>query len=189
VRDLLILGVGVHALEMVEIVERVNRVAASWNLLGYLAADESHPAEPQNGYPVLGTLEQLSRYADACLVPAFGWPVSQLVPRERLVSLIDPTCFVSRTATIGAGSVLYPGCFVGLNARIGDFVFCLSGCKINHDTVLEDRVTLASGHPGRLHPRGGGLLSRAGVRGARGTADQPRQHDRDGRGGGEGCPA
>jgi sugar O-acyltransferase (sialic acid O-acetyltransferase NeuD family) len=145
VRDLLILGVGVHALEMVEIVERVNRVAASWNLLGYLAADESHPAEPQNGYPVLGTLEQLSRYADACLVPAFGWPVSQLVPRERLVSLIDPTCFVSRTATIGAGSVLYPGCFVGLNARIGDFVFCLSGCKINHDTVLEDRVTLASG--------------------------------------------
>jgi acetyltransferase-like isoleucine patch superfamily enzyme len=41
--------------------------------------------------------------------------------------------------------VLYSHCFVGLNARIGDALFCLSGCIINHDDVIEDRVTLASG--------------------------------------------
>ena len=38
-RDLLILGTGVHALEMVEIVERVNRAAATWNLIGLITAD------------------------------------------------------------------------------------------------------------------------------------------------------
>jgi hypothetical protein len=34
VRDLLILGADVHALEMAEIVERINAAAPAWNLLG-----------------------------------------------------------------------------------------------------------------------------------------------------------
>jgi acetyltransferase-like isoleucine patch superfamily enzyme len=48
------------------------------------------------------------------------------------VALIDPSVFLSRTATVGAGCVLYPHCFVGLNARIGN------------DVVVEDRVVIAS---------------------------------------------
>jgi sugar O-acyltransferase (sialic acid O-acetyltransferase NeuD family) len=142
VRDLLILGVGVHAAEMAEIVERLQ---PQWRLLGFLAQEGQPFGEPLNGYPVLGTLDRLPEYPDAGLVPAFPWPRSLPVPRERLVSLIDPTVFVSRTAAIGAGCVLYPHCFVGLNARIGDGAFCLSGCQINHDTVLEEGVVLASG--------------------------------------------
>ncbi len=35
-RDLLILGSGIHALEMVEIIERVNLAQPTWKLLGYL---------------------------------------------------------------------------------------------------------------------------------------------------------
>lgn len=144
-RDLLILGTAVHAAEMAEIVERVDRVQPTWRLLGFLSAEAKHVGEQQNGYPVLGTLDELPRYPEACLVPAYPWPQSLALPRERLVSLVDPTVFVSRTATVGVGCVLYPHCFVGLNARIGDGAFCLSGCLINHDTVLEDRVVLASG--------------------------------------------
>jgi sugar O-acyltransferase (sialic acid O-acetyltransferase NeuD family) len=145
VRDLLILGVGVHAAEMAEIVERMNGARPTWTLLGFIAPEEQSVGEPQNGYPILGTIDQLPDYPDACLVAAFGWPLSLLVPRDRLVSLVDPAAFVSRTAAIGAGCVLYPHCFVGLNARIGDHVFCLSGSVINHDNVLEDRVVVASG--------------------------------------------
>ena len=39
-QDLLILGAGVHAGEMVEIVERVNLIKKTWNLLGFIATDE-----------------------------------------------------------------------------------------------------------------------------------------------------
>ena len=143
-RDLLILGADVHALEMAEIVERVNAAAPTWNLLGFLTTQAQRVGERLNGYPVLATLDQLPEYPEADLVPAYPCPRSLPVPRERLVSLIDPTAFVSRTATIGAGCVLYPNCFVGLNARICDYTFCLSGSVINHDTVLEERVVLAS---------------------------------------------
>jgi sugar O-acyltransferase (sialic acid O-acetyltransferase NeuD family) len=145
VRDLLILGVGVHAAEMAEMVERVNGARPTWNLRGYIAPEAQPVGEQRNGYPILGTLDRLPDYPDACLVPAFRWPRSLAVPRDRLVSLVDPAAFVSRTAAIGVGCVLYPHCFVGLNARLGDYVFCLSGCVINHDDVLEDRVVVASG--------------------------------------------
>lgn len=147
-RDLIILGTGVHGAEMAEIVARVNAATPTWNLLGYLAAT---PEQAQragaclHGYPVLGVVAELERFPTAALVPDNGFPRSLALPLKRLVSLIDPSAFVSCTATIGRGCVIYPGCYIGLNARLGDWVFALSGSIINHDDVIEERTVLASG--------------------------------------------
>jgi len=143
--DLLILGAGVHAAEMAEIVDRVNGVEPAWNLLGFVSHTGEKVGETLNGYKVLGTQDVLEQNAGAYLVKAFEWPFEAEVPRERLVSLIDPSSVVSRTARIGVGCVIYPHCYIGLNARLDDYVFVLSGCIINHDDVIEDRSTLASG--------------------------------------------
>jgi len=143
--DLLILGAGVHAAEMAEIVDRVNRVEPAWNLLGFVSPDGEKIGDMLNGYKVLGTREVLDRHAGAFLVKAFEWPREEEAPRERMTSLIDPSAVVSRTARIGVGCVIYPHCYIGLNARLGDNVFVLSGCIINHDDVIGDYSTLASG--------------------------------------------
>jgi sugar O-acyltransferase (sialic acid O-acetyltransferase NeuD family) len=145
-RELIIYGAGAHAQEMAEIVDRLNRVEPTWRLLGF-AIPEGHPdpaASALNGYPVLGGSELFGRYADAAFLPEFGSGRLE-IERERIASLIAPTSFVSRTANIGAGCVIYPNCFVGANASLGDRVFVLSGSAINHDDCLENRVTLASG--------------------------------------------
>jgi sugar O-acyltransferase (sialic acid O-acetyltransferase NeuD family) len=144
-RDLIILGAGVHAAEMAEIVARVNAAEATWNLLGFLSPKAERIGEMLNGYPILGSVDALTRYPEALFVPDNEFPRDLLPPRDRLVSLIDPSAFVSRTASIGAGSVIYPHCFIGLNARLGDLVFALSGCAINHDVVIGDHVVFASG--------------------------------------------
>ena len=143
-RDLLILGNGIHNLEMAEMVERVNQVRPTWNLIGFVSADGRGVGQVRNSYPVVGGPEAVGRHPEALLVPEYGWP-REGTPRERLVSLVDPSTFVSRTATIGAGCVIYPNCFIGANAKLGDYAFMLSGCVVNHDNVLEDGVTLASG--------------------------------------------
>lgn len=141
-QSLLLLG-AVHAAEMVEIVARINAVQPTWDLRGLLPPPGDDPGNVINGAPVLkGSWQD---YPDAVFVPAFGWPKELLPPRDRMVSLVDPSSFVSRTATLGVGCVIYPNCFIGLNARLGDLVFCLSGAVINHDDVVGDRVTLASG--------------------------------------------
>lgn len=144
-RDLIILGTGVHGAEMAEMVERINRLEPTWNLLGFISPRGDKLGEKHNGYPVLGMPEVLAQYPVACLVADNEWPRSNQVPMERLISLIDPTAVVSRTAQLGAGCVIYPHCYIGLNARLGDYVFALDGCIINHDDVLEDRCVLASG--------------------------------------------
>jgi sugar O-acyltransferase (sialic acid O-acetyltransferase NeuD family) len=162
-RDLLILGLGEHAAEMAEIAERVNCAESAWNLLGYVSPNGDRVGEAMSGYPVLGKADVIEQYPDACLVPAFGWPREAVVPRERLVSLIDPTTVVSRTAQVGAGCVLFPHCYVGFNARLGDFVFALSGCIINHDDVIEDWSVLTSGVrlAGSVHVETGCYLGQA----------------------------
>jgi acetyltransferase-like isoleucine patch superfamily enzyme len=144
-QDLLILGIGAHGPEMAEIVERVNAVTPTWNLLGYVSPDGSRVGEVVHGYPVLGALEALEARPEARVLPVgpfFGCPEGV---RPRLASLVDPTAFVSRSARIGAGCTVYPHCYIGANARLEDFVFCLAGCVINHDDVLGERTVLASG--------------------------------------------
>jgi len=144
-KDLIILGAGVHAAEMVELIERMNAAVPRWNLLGFIAEEEEAVGGTINGLPVLDWADAWRRYPEAEFALSYGFPRELLPPRERLISVVDPTAFVSRTASIGAGCVIYPHCFVGVNARLGDYVFCLSGSVINHDDVLEDWVTLASG--------------------------------------------
>jgi len=145
-KNLIILESTVHALEMAEIVERINPVAPTWKLLGYIAADKhtDHIGKQFNGYPVLGTRVVPTRYPDAMLVPNHEYQDPIDLPPERFATIIDPTAFVSRTAQIAGGCVIYPHCYIGHNTRLGHRVFMLDGTVINHDNVIEDNVTIAS---------------------------------------------
>jgi len=145
-KDLLILGTGVHALEMVEIVERVNRASPTWNLLGLIRTDPQLVGQRLNGAEVVGLPDDLSRYPDAGLSPNWA-DLKSLgdVPVDHFVSLIDPSTFISRTARIGVGCVFYPHCFVGLNARVDNIVFCMTGSVINHDNVIGEWTALTTG--------------------------------------------
>jgi sugar O-acyltransferase (sialic acid O-acetyltransferase NeuD family) len=145
-KELIILGTGVHGLEMAEIVERINRVERQWNLLGYIAEERRAEGVGQvlNGYPVLGTAARIADFPEASFVPCNEFHDAIEVAAERFVSIVDPSAFVSRTARMGRGCVIYPSCFVGLNASLGDLVFMLSGAIVNHDDVLEDKVVLCS---------------------------------------------
>jgi sugar O-acyltransferase (sialic acid O-acetyltransferase NeuD family) len=143
-RNLIILGAGVHSLEMMDIVERVNRVRKTWNLLGFISAEAKDVGKERGGLKIVGCPEDFAKFPDAEFVPDNEWPRHVPVPRERLTTLIDPTTFVSRAAVIGKGCVFYPHCFIGHKARIGDYVFSLAGSVVNHDDVIEDRVVIAS---------------------------------------------
>lgn len=144
--DLIILGTGVHGLEMAEIVRRINLAAPAWNLLGFIAPPKRADVVGQirHGYPVLGMIDAIDNHPDALLVPDNEFPHDAPVPRDRLTSLIDPCCFVSPAARIGPGCVIYPNCFIGHNAQLGERVFSLAGSVINHDDGLEDHVVLCS---------------------------------------------
>jgi hypothetical protein len=128
--DLLILGTGAHAAEMACIVERINRPAPTWRLLGFVSPHSVSPGATQGDLPVLrpATIGELP---DAALVVENEWPRPLAVPRDRLASLVDPSVFVAPTATMGAGCVLFPHGFLGHRARLGDEVFRLAAVEMD----------------------------------------------------------
>ncbi|HEY5039220.1 MAG TPA: hypothetical protein VIJ93_09135 [bacterium] len=162
-KDLIILGTGVHGAEMVEIVERVNADKKTWNLIGFLSFDKAQKGRSFNQTPVLGSFDDIPGFSKAFFIPNNKWNRSTPLPMNRVTSLIDPTTFISRTAQIGKGVVLYPNCYVGLQAKIGDFVFSLSNSVINHDVVLETGVIVTSGVmlAGSVHVEEGCYLGQA----------------------------
>ena len=143
--DLIIVGTGIHALETAEIVERINRDKPVWRLLGYIHLDNEHPKTPElNGYPVLGGPDTALNYPNAYFAHCFKSKITQ-VPHDRWATIIDPSVFVSRTAQIGRGCIVFPNGYIGVNAVLGDFVFCLSGVIVNHDDVIGNDTSLTSG--------------------------------------------
>lgn len=144
--DLIIYGTGIHAREMADLVDAANAVTPTWNLLGFLDAVKTgkEAAAELDGRPVLGGKEDVGRFADVSFLPAYDTGPLDVEP-ERIASLVAPTAFVAKTATLGLGCVLYPGCFVGANARLGDRVFALANAVVNHDCVVGDGVCLATG--------------------------------------------
>jgi len=143
-RDLIILGTGIHSMEMVEIIERINAVSPVWSLLGFLSPDGREIGTVRNGYPVLAGPEGINLNPEACLVPDNEWPQNIELPWERVVSIVDPSTVVTRTSSIGKGCVVYPNGFIGANAVLGDRVFVLAACTINHDDIIGNYTVLAS---------------------------------------------
>lgn len=143
--ELIILGIHPHAIEMAEIVERINQVAQTWNLVGFVSGNGDMIGEKLLGLPILELHDAMERHPEAYLVPEYDWPHKSDIPRHRLATLIDPNAIISRTAEIGLGCVIYPNCFIGAHVKIGNFLFCLSGSIINHNDTIGDNVTLTSG--------------------------------------------
>lgn len=161
-KDLIIASIGIHALEMAEIVERINRIAPTWNLLGFLTRDGQDRGQPAvHGYDILGTVKDTDRYPHCWFAIDNERPVA--LPGDRLATIIDPTAFVSRTAQMGAGCVICPHCYIGANAILGNRVFALAGAVINHDDHLEDDVILCTNVSlaGSVHVEAGCYLGQA----------------------------
>lgn len=156
-----IVGDGTHSAEMVEIVERINSVKPTWNLLGFITAEGA--GQQGNGYRVLGGPSVIKDYPTAFFASMAGRAPTELIPTDRLVSIVDPSSAVSRSASLGRGVVVYPHCYIGLNARLADHCFMLAGCVVNHDVVFERGVTLAAGVTiaGNVHVGPGTYLGQA----------------------------
>ncbi len=145
VEDLIILGAGIHAVEMADLVDRINAAEPRWRLRGFIRRRADDPAETLAGRPVLGTVEALGDWGDCRVAFEHDFRDDPGVGPERWASLLDPSTAVAASAVVGAGCVIYPHGFIGAGAVLGRRVFALAGCTINHDCLAGDHVTLCSG--------------------------------------------
>ncbi len=149
-KDLIIVGAGGFARELLQWVKDINKVNNRLRIKGFI--DDN--ADALNGiecdYSIIGSIETWQPSANEVYALAIAAPKTKEIVANKLKSrgavfteIIHPTAVINEFAKYGEGLVMYPFSSLGPNSVTGDFVTVLiSG--VPHDAVVEDYVTISS---------------------------------------------
>lgn len=154
-RSLVVMGAGGFARETVELVNAINAVEPTWDLLGLLDDDERTHGTTRVGVPVLGASDWLDARRDVAVVVCLGSPTS-LGLRERVVdrlaldddryaTLVHPSAVVPASVTVGPGTVIHAGSVATAEIEIGAHVAVMPAVVFTHDDVVADFATFGAG--------------------------------------------
>ena len=151
-KDLIIFGASGFGREVAWLVERINKVNLTWNILGYIDDNEAIQNSEINGYKVLGNTGDIKKYSDntyfICAVGAskirqnIVSKIKNINPETHFATLIDPSVEMSDRVTVGEGTIICAHTIITVNISIGNHVIINLDCTIGHDSVLNDFVTL-----------------------------------------------
>lgn len=126
-----------------------------YRLLGFLDDRDELQGRVVHGYPVLGRYVDAHRFPEALLSTWIGSVGTCLrrpaviaalgLPRERFVTIVHPTAYVSRRARLGYGVVVLQHCTVAAQAVLGDHVVVLPNSVISHDDTIGDYTVITGG--------------------------------------------
>jgi sugar O-acyltransferase (sialic acid O-acetyltransferase NeuD family) len=148
---ILLIGAGGHARSCIDVIEREGRFSVA-GLIGLPREVGSRVL----GYPVLGTDEILPAVLDE--YPVVFISIGQIEtpePRLRIFGLlqhgrcelpviVSPLAYVSRHATLGAGTIVMHGAVVNAGASVGRNCIINSQALVEHDVVVADHCHIAT---------------------------------------------
>lgn len=148
-KNLYIIGAGGFGREVAWLVERINAVEPTWNLVGFIDDDESKWGTNEDDYPVLGGCEYLKKLGNVYAVCAIGAAKIRKIVIEKLkestvkfATLIDPSALISKRVEIGEGTIICANSIITVDIKIGEHVIINLDCTIGHDDIIDDFVTI-----------------------------------------------
>lgn len=150
-KDVIVFGASGFGREVAWLIERINKVQPTWNLLGFMDDNENIQRTEINGYKVLGKIDDIKRYSDSFFVCAIGTSklrekviknMKAVNPSIKFATLIDPSAEISELVTIGEGTIICAHTVISVNITIGNHVIINLDCTIGHDAIINDFVTL-----------------------------------------------
>lgn len=147
-KKLVIIGVGGFGREIAWLVERINKVKPTWELIGFVDDNEKLKDSIVGGYPVHGDCNWLKEQKDEVYaVCAIGTSkirrkVIDKLEGVKFAIIIDPSVVLSDRVKIGEGCVICASTIITVDIKIGSHVIINLDCTIGHDVTLENYVTL-----------------------------------------------
>ena len=149
-KKLAIIGAGGHA----KVVLETALLMQHWESIVFI--DDNHKDKTEfMGFPLLGTSNLLGKtvtpqeYDIALGIGDNSARAQQFTEIEQLgfsfPVIVHPTAFVSRFASIGAGSVLFAQTAVNAGAVIGKAAIINTSASVDHDCILDDFVHISPG--------------------------------------------
>lgn len=146
-KDIVIAGAGGFGREVKFIIDRINKVQSTFNLLGFYDDNTDLP-DTINGIPLLGTTEDLLNYNKPInVVLGIGVPnikkaiVNKLSKSDFITfpTLIDPNAIIGDdNIQIKEGTIICAGVVVTCDIQIEKFVTLNLSCTVGHDTIIND---------------------------------------------------
>ena len=142
-KNIVIVGTGGAGQETKWLIERINAVEPTYNLLGFV------DMVPGDG--VIGNDDYiLQATEDLCVVIAMGsmenrkklYELYRTNPHVQFPNLIDPAATIADSCVMGEGNVICAGAIVTVNTRLGNQNLINFNCTVAHDSVLGDYNTL-----------------------------------------------
>lgn len=155
--DIVVYGTGGFGREVMFLIEDINKVENTWNVLGFLDDNAEIHRKIINGYPVLGGFDWIishSKSRQIHVALGIGNPKTKEMLAKKLEnlssniffpSLIHPSVIISEHVELGKGNIICAGNILTCNIKLKDFVTINLSCTIGHDVVIEDFVTILPG--------------------------------------------
>lgn len=147
-KDIVIIGSGGFGREVAWLIDEINKVEDTWNLLGFIDDNDSVQNTEVNGVKVLGGTDWLMN-KNINVVCAIGDPIikkkvlAKLQHTENIYPvLIDPLVRYSPTVEFGEGSIICAENILTTNIKLGKHVIINLDCTIGHDATIGDYSTI-----------------------------------------------
>src|SRR5690606_3014335 len=129
-KDVIIVGGGAHAAEIVEYIEYINNNsnAETFRVVGLIDNVKTHYDHYDYSYDYLGTIDDHQIVPEVYYVMGIGSLTIRTkvfqdfkLKNARFIGIVHPTALISKTALIGEGTVISHNVSIGPKVVIGDF--------------------------------------------------------------------
>lgn len=147
-KDIAIFGVGGFGREVLTLINDINKVEPTWNVIGFFD-DGYEKGYEVHGLKVLGGTKELSEWKKTlALTIAIGTPrIKRAILKNigdnsaiEYPTLIHPTVIIGDKdcVKIGKGCILCAYTVITCDIELGDFVILNLACTLGHDTIVKD---------------------------------------------------
>jgi acetyltransferase EpsM len=153
IKNIIIIGASNDGLLVVDLVEAINDVMPTYNILGFLDDDIDKHDKTIAGYKVLGPISNAenlpsnTKYILAIASAKKSIRTRKFVEKLHLnkqntETLIHPRANISKNAQIGWGSVILAGAQINANVIVGNFVFIEGNAWLGVGTSVSNFVVI-----------------------------------------------
>ena len=150
-KDIAIYGAGGFGREILTLIQDINRVSGSWNIIGFF--DDGHKKdELVNGHVVLGNIDDLNSWdKQLAVVVANGDPLIKRkivgkIDNSKVFfpTLIHPTAIIGDTnyVSFGKGCIICAGNIITTNICFHDFVTLNLACTVGHNAIIGNYTSI-----------------------------------------------
>ena len=148
-KNIVIIGAGGVGREVSLIIQQINELEQTWNLLGFIDDNTDNWGKVINGYSVICGIDSLEFLSnDTYIVIAIAnYEVKKKIVNKvnnkfKFATIVHPKVWIHDYMTVGQGTIIYEGAILTANIEIGNHVIISPKCGVGHDSIIKDYVSL-----------------------------------------------